>query len=542
MEAEGEYQPPNPNIVLVERHFRSTDPPSLTVDETCNLLGKEFKFSFEPNESRTELYLVNKSSKAVWISKWLTRLPEKIMPGEKIKVERRIFYQDNAVDYIFHVCLGVDYDPEPTLQQDMLGLLRQEKFTDFKLKCGKEEFLCHRSILVARSSVLADAFTYSSAVDQLELNGFDPSDLKKMLDFLYSGRVKEEVDDSLRELADYLDIDLIEEQIPKLKPVYNIPTGGNLQALDGWPNFTYSLRHNIQLEPSFAAKSVKMTWTIPNFEAWKAAQPPHHIERLPEKRISFLDKEFVFECRLQLGQQHVLTDLVSRGEELAVLTTADSYYYFVPQPNSFLRIPSASKLQEDDLVVNINFTLLQLLDLDDQSQLQTDMLGLLRGSQFTDFMIICGEKEFPCNKAILAARSPGFAQFFEEDPEAEKLQVLDFLPAKVEQMLEFIYSETVRGDADMDLLRLASKFRIKGLVKLCGRSLAKTVTVANALDLLDVAESHPDGSLKNLMDSVLDFCRHNFWELRRSDEWKQKMTLAMSTKFNEFLMHDGPGF
>ena len=82
-------------------------------------------------------------------------------------------------------------------------------------------------------------------------------------------------------------------------------------------------------------------------------------------------------------------------------------------------------------------------------------------------------------------------------------------------MLEFIYSDKVKEEGDLDLLRLAEKFQIRGLIKRCGRSLATTVNLDNAFDLLDAVSSQPDGPLKFLKDSVLHFCADNYWELRR---------------------------
>ena len=79
-----------------------------------------------------------------------------------------------------------------------------------------------------------------------------------------------------------------------------------------------------------------------------------------------------------------------------------------------------------------------------------------------------------------------------------ELRINGLQPSKVKQMLEFIYSDKVKEEGDLDLLRLAEKFQIRGLIKRCGRSLATTVNLDNAFDLLDAVSSQPDGPLKYL--------------------------------------------
>ena len=575
MSGEDKYQPPAPNLVRMTKKFKFSLPespaslsirdpasPKLTsTDLTYHLWGKEFKFSFEVTPNfMPNLELINKSSEPIWISDLYDWFPRKLSPNEKFPIESRswnftinesrswLFRKQHQIDVegSFSIAMGIDYDPEPLLQQDLLNLLREKKFTDFKLKCGEEEFPCHKSILAARSSVLADAFTYSSVEDQYEIKGFDPSALKKLLDVLYYGTITVDVDDELQVLADYLDIKLMQEQVPELEPLYERPPWlpepvnwqpepGSLQTLKGWREFDLWLTHEIQMEPSFAAKKVEMTWTIPNFEAWREDRLANHVEQLQEKRITFLGKEFVFECHLHLDQNTQTAFLVNKSEGLAFVQSNFHASLVVFEPNSFQRggWNSCQRLG-DGLVVKFNMTLLMFLDNDHKSKLEQDFLDFFMGNKLTDFRLSCGGEDFPCHKAILAARLPDFAQFFEDDPKADHHKIEGFLPAKVKQMLEFIYSETVNGEADLELLQLANRFKIKGLVKLCGRSLAKTVTLANSLDLLDVADRQPDGALKNLEDSVLDFCANNYWELRRSDQWKNRVPKSLVVKICDF--------
>ena len=556
MSTEDFYQP-LPNVVSIKKEIRLKFPKNpwninsennywTSEDQTLALWGKEFKFGFEFTPGRREkLDLVNRSSRPVWIIPInFSNLPAKIRSNEKLsRIYWNAEYQEDGICVIgsFKIVLGIDYDPVPLLQHDLLALLshRSKNFTDFKLKCGEEEFPCHKSILAARSPVLANAFAYSSEEeDQYEIKGFDSSALKKLLDALYFGTVAAgNVDDELLRLADYLDVDFTKEKGPELRPLHpSLPAG--IQTLKDWKEWTYFLHHESQIEPSLAAKIVDMVWTIDNYEVRRHDFPANHVELLPVERITLLDKDFYFQYEIHYGQRMVR--LINQTDAEVFLRGGNSRragLLTVLRPNgghSENFVPFT--IRKNVLIVNFEFTILMWLDLDHESQLQRDLLRLLREKQFSDFKLSCGGKEFPCHKAILAARLPAFAQIFEGDPRADHHEIEGFQPSKVKQMLEFIYSEAVAGDADLELLRLANKFKIKGLVKLCGRSLAKTVTLANALDLFDVADSQPDGALKNLEDSVLDFCAINYRKLRRSDQWKSREPKCLpSVKIGDIL-------
>ena len=107
-------------------------------------------------------------------------------------------------------------------------------------------------------------------------------------------------------------------------------------------------------------------------------------------------------------------------------------------------------------------------------------------------------------------------------------------PDTLRKMLEFAYSDSFDGEPDSDLFNLAKTFNIQGLVKLCGRGIAKTLTTANALDLLDEAYSEPGEALKYLKDAALDFSADNIEELMRSDQWSQRVS-SYSRRSNELF-------
>jgi len=69
-------------------------------------------------------------------------------------------------------------------------LFGNKKFSDVKIRCGKEEFHCHKIILSGRSSVFEAMFQSDMIENYLEevvIDNFKPEVVKEMLHFIYTG-------------------------------------------------------------------------------------------------------------------------------------------------------------------------------------------------------------------------------------------------------------------------------------------------------------------------------------------------------------------
>jgi speckle-type POZ protein len=91
------------------------------------------------------------------------------------------------------------------------------------------------------------------------------------------------------------------------------------------------------------------------------------------------------------------------------------------------------------------------------------------------------DRTFSAHKAILAARSPVFANEFAKKQSLtngpQKIQIDGVEPSTVEQFLYFIYTgESVSSLANEELLKLAVKYQIKTLASLCKTALNKIET------------------------------------------------------------------
>ena len=91
-------------------------------------------------------------------------------------------------------------------------------------------------------------------------------------------------------------------------------------------------------------------------------------------------------------------------------------------------------------------------------------------------------RTFSVHKAILAARSPVFANEFANKKQPltngpQKIQINGVEPSTVEQFLYFIYTgESISSVANEELLTLAVKYQLTTLASLCRTALEKIET------------------------------------------------------------------
>nr|XP_015910427.1 TD and POZ domain-containing protein 3 [Parasteatoda tepidariorum] len=79
------------------------------------------------------------------------------------------------------------------LMNDMQSLLQSGDFSDVRLHCGSDVFRAHKNILSARSPVFAAMFLNpmrESHQDFVEIQGMEPSILRKMLEYIYSSKTE----------------------------------------------------------------------------------------------------------------------------------------------------------------------------------------------------------------------------------------------------------------------------------------------------------------------------------------------------------------
>jgi hypothetical protein len=108
------------------------------------------------------------------------------------------------IRFVGHILL--DFDEHTSLHRDLVTHTNATEDSDFKLICEEQVFPCHKLFLKARSSVFRDAFASSLNSNEFRIESFKPDSVKKMLKFIYSNSIEDNVDADLLKLADFFNI------------------------------------------------------------------------------------------------------------------------------------------------------------------------------------------------------------------------------------------------------------------------------------------------------------------------------------------------
>lgn len=144
--------------------------------------------------------------------------------------------------------------------------------------------------------------------------------------------------------------------------------------------------------------------------------------------------------------------------------------------------------------------------------------SMFRRSEFCDVALICGGQFFPCHRLVLVAQSEVFREGLRESPvgpsiERQEVRLVDIVnPEAVRFMLDFMYEVDVVGRKDYapatqeitkDVLRLAHRFRLPGLVQRAARWLARDITTGNVVERLAIcSEFKLDGLSRKIIEEL----------------------------------------
>ena len=165
---------------------------------------------------------------------------------------------------------------------------------------------------------------------------------------------------------------------------------------------------------------------------------------------------------------------------------------------------------------------------DCDADLCDDFSQLFSEAEHSDVEIICGEETFACHKSILAARSPVFEAMFQVDMEEKKdnkVEIKDFSPEVIENMLQFIYCAKMPCKEDSrdqisELLKAADQYDVNLLKVACDEILCISLSVENCLVSLIIADMYQAEKLKkHSMKMLVENMRTVV--TKNSEDWKK---------------------
>ena len=100
------------------------------------------------------------------------------------------------------------------------------------------------------------------------------------------------------------------------------------------------------------------------------------------------------------------------------------------------------------------------------------------------------------------------------------MEIVDFKAKTVAKMVYFMYHDNLinKENMDSDLLILAEKYNIRGLMNYCVKYFEENLSLENALDVL--VSSHLTNQ-KRLFDAATKFAYENKGLLVKTESWKE---------------------
>ena len=144
--------------------------------------------------------------------------------------------------------------------------------------------------------------------------------------------------------------------------------------------------------------------------------------------------------------------------------------------------------------------------------------------ELSDIKLICESEIFECHKLVLSCQSEVFQAMFEckstVESECGEVEIEDFKAKTVEKMVYFVYHDNLmsKENVDSDLLLLAEKYNVRGLIHYCVKFLEENLLLENALDVL--VSSHLTNQ-KRLFDAAAQFTIENRGLLVKTEKWKE---------------------
>ena len=173
---------------------------------------------------------------------------------------------------------------------------------------------------------------------------------------------------------------------------------------------------------------------------------------------------------------------------------------------------------------------IELMDVNYKKGVFGDLKAFIQDETTKDFKIIINDREFPVHKFLLAARSPTLAEILKNNPEVEKLNLVDISVEIFEIILKFLYTDELPEDDGTNFMLLfaaAGKLKIQELKDFAATKLTSILHENNALEILKLSNKcGHEGLSKKAFDKI----KKKYPKINFEDSW-----IYDATKIEEII-------
>jgi BTB/POZ domain len=173
-----------------------------------------------------------------------------------------------------------------------------------------------------------------------------------------------------------------------------------------------------------------------------------------------------------------------------------SMEYCIPSIKDFKNNLSVNKIKQLDS--NRHRSPTENLLINYQRKSSEGFLNLWSTGKFSDFVIVCGSKEFRVHKCILATHSKVFEEMFEKDESSTKMKIEDLSAEAVEEFLRYFYTGKFANKTEnsTEIFSLVTKFEITEIKTAIEEIILSELTDSNAFKIFTLGHSFASDELK----------------------------------------------
>lgn len=464
------------------------------------------------------------------------------------------FSQNTDMAKSNHLMKEADAKDMMLLSKDMERMYIDQQFSDVTLCTGNEKFPAHKAVLYARLPKLVRDLETESDNEHRDLSDIEPSVLKTLLEYAYSGKISamnRSIPGGLYEIANFLELTDLKHKI------YSYPnkvTARTCVKVDR-NVFTWPIKdiQNMELNkkiysPTFTGCVIRGSDLKLACYLTKNAEDKLTLEICVHRLFPDKNNPIFVKCKI------TVIDLLTFHRSAEHVFVADEEWHFpsfIPVTrqgqNVYVGPSLYSKTANHGVPLKCEFSIsgCETSEIEETECSSTRYDNFVRSGEdvrslctdlgqlyniflpkVSDVTLLIGDVRFPAHKAVLAARSPVFLRMFTNDMLEKKsgvVKITDIDIAVLNMMLKYIYSAKVdilNYDSAIKLYSAADKYEVTSLKERCAAFLKDLLCSENSCDILLLADMHGDSDLKIF---AREFIQAHADVILETSEWKNLM-------------------